>query len=410
MNGLLKLWCTWVVVATIICPHYLDAQAANVPVLRLVDYGWEPPDPHRHSADRPSIAVDHENRVVVGFTVQERSGLVTRAKPSLDFRVVRFLPDGTPDLSLTLPTNAAGRTGIYLSDNDRIIARANDSIQLLEKSKTDSKERVWKTLAPCAVRCLVEQSNSRHTLLLYTAEADPVTIIRLSDEPVMKQCGKEPRLISSAEDKIQNYPQAITDEFAYFSGSFSVHERFTYRWPLCEYQHRSEMTPPLLGRATVLSDQLFIAESGKGLEIRSSDGRVKFRPPIEKHETADTLWVPIRSSERADRIAVDVTTLRGGNRTLDISSHVTARRIAVYDIEAGKEVASIPVNPKHQYRYEFDLSPDGHRLAILEDDTVKVVDLDQGPGNKPTEHADTVDPKNGNLHVQVPIPAPKPKP
>ena len=72
---------------------------------------------------------------------------------------------------------------------------------------------------------------------------------------------------------------------------------------------------------------------------------------------------------------MDVVARRGGNRTFDISSHVSARRIAVYDIEAGKEIASIPVNPKYKYRLEFDLSPDGHRLAILEDDVVKVIDL-----------------------------------
>jgi hypothetical protein len=89
---------------------------------------------------------------------------------------------------------------------------------------------------------------------------------------------------------------------------------------------------------------------------------------------------------------------------------VTARRVAIYDIEAGKELASIPVNPKHRYRCEFDLSPDGHRLAILEDDTVKVADLEEArTGEKPTERTDAVDLKDGTPHLQVPIPASKPK-
>jgi len=68
---------------------------------------------------------------------------------------------------------------------------------------------------------------------------------------------------------------------------------------------------------------------------------------------------------------------------LDISAHATARRIAVYDIEAGKEEASIPASVKHRYRLEFDLSPDGHRLAILEDDIVRVIDVDVA---KPEAH------------------------
>jgi hypothetical protein len=117
--------------------------------------------------------------------------------------------------------------------------------------------------------------------------------------------------------------------------------------------------------------------------------------------------VPIRSSERGDRIAVDILTTRGGNRTLDISSHVTARRIAVFDIEAGKELASVPVNPAHRYRFEFDLSQDGRRIAILEDDAVKVVDLEEAA--KPVAHTGAVDEKDGAPHLQIPIPATKPK-
>src|SRR4051812_10400102 len=159
MNGLLKWLCPWAVVATTICPHCLEAQSANVFVLKLEEYGWEPPDPHHHSADRPSIAIDHENRVLVGFTVPRRRGLVTRGQPSLDFRIIRFSPDGKLDLSLSLPSKAAGRTAVYLSDGDQIIARANDSLQWLEKSKTNSQEWSWSTLAPCTERCLVQQSN-----------------------------------------------------------------------------------------------------------------------------------------------------------------------------------------------------------------------------------------------------------
>ena len=210
-----------------------------------------------------------------------------------------------------------------------------------------------------------------------------MTVIRLSQEPASTQFGNPPRLMESTEDKIQNYPQAITDTFAYFSGQTQRPEPFTYRWPLCDYEHRTEIRPPVRGRITVLGDETFVTGE-KDLEVVSAEHSL-FRQPMAKHESWDNLWVPIRSSERGNRIAVDIITARGGNRTLDISNHVTARRIAVYDIEAGKEVASIPVNSKHRYRYEFDLSPDGKRLAILEDDAVKVVDLNQRPTDKNSE-------------------------
>ena len=356
-----------------------ESPAVKVAVLNLRNYGWEPP--HRHEA-APSIAVDHEGRVIVGFTVQGRSGLVTRSQPSLDFHIVRFLPEGKADLSLSLPTNEAGRTGIYLSDNDQIIARANDSLQLLQENERNQKERDWKILAPCAESCHVEQSPSRHTLLLYTEGSDPpLTFIRLSQQPQLKVCGKSNSLIKSAEDKIQNYPQSITDEFAYFHGWEPGAGAYAYRWPLCNYDERVEMPLRLSGRWTVLNDNIFVANAysnptaNEGMEVISPDGRVKFRLTLLTHESADSLWVPVRSSERADRIAVDVFTMRGRNQTLDISGHLTARRIAVYDIEAGKEIASIPVNTKHRFGFKFDLSPDGHRLAILEDDIARVVEV-----------------------------------
>jgi hypothetical protein len=58
-----------------------------------------------------------------------------------------------------------------------------------------------------------------------------------------------------------------------------------------------------------------------------------------------------------------------------ISGHVTARRIAVYDLEAGKDITSIPIATNHRCCFEFNLSPDGRRLAVLEDGEVKVIDL-----------------------------------
>jgi len=140
--------------------------------------------------------------------------------------------------------------------------------------------------------------------------------------------------------------------------------------------------------AKVLNDQMFVARrydnrSDKmGIEVISFSGQSIFRPTLAKHETVPT-FPPIQSSERGDRIAADVVTVRGGNQRLDIGWHITSRRIAVYDISARNEVASVPAELKYRYHFEFDLSPDGHRLVILEDDSLRIVDLDQYVKDKP---------------------------
>lgn len=102
---------------------------------------------------------------------------------------------------------------------------------------------------------------------------------------------------------------------------------------------------------------------------------MKFRQPMPGHD----YYASIQGDERGDRIAVDIITSRGGNRALDISPHMTARRIVVYDIEAGRELASVPEKIPRRNVFGFDLSPDGRRLAILGDDKVTVVDIDEPP-------------------------------
>jgi hypothetical protein len=341
----------------------------------LRSYGWEPQG--RKRVVWPFIVVDHEGRSVVSYATRVRTNLVTRDNPSLDLRILRFSHDGKLDLSLSLATHLADINSIYLSDSDQIIARANDSLQLYQEDT-----RTWKVLAKCTPQCSVQQSVTRRTLALRDEYHAPLLIFRLSQVPSLQECDKA----SKSQDSTQHHSDAITDEFAYHSGSENL-EQFTYRWPFCEYENRMEMPLRPGGYWDMLNDHFFVFyptdahQAWRRVKVVSSDGRVVFQSANRKHEYAGGLWNPTRSNERGSRIAVDIVTLRGGNHALDISGHPTARRIAVYDIKLQKEVASIPVGLKDRdpFEFGFDLSPDGRRLAILENGILKVMDLDCSP-------------------------------
>jgi hypothetical protein len=343
--------------------------ALTTAIVDLRSYGWEPPA--RKQVVSRFIAVDQKGRVVVSYATRLRTKLVTRDKPSLDLRILRFSEDGKLDLSLSLPTHLEYWNSIYLSDTGQIIAAANDSLQLYQEDI-----KTWKVLAKCGPQCRVQQSVSHRTLAIYNEYHSPLLVIHPSPVPRLQQCDA----FKSSEDSIQYNSQKITDEFAYYSGSDGL-EQFTYRWPFCEYENRVEMSLRPGGYWDVLTDRFFVFypndfhNDRRTVKVVSSDGRVLFRSANGKHEYARSIWAPTRSSEQGNRIAVDIVTLRGGNRALDISSHPTVRRIAVYDIELQKEVASIPTSVKLR-EFGFDLSPDGGRLAILEDGILKVVDLD----------------------------------
>jgi hypothetical protein len=344
--------------------------ALTTATIDLRSYGWEPPAP-KQVVSR-FIAVDQKGRVVISYAARVRTKLATRDRPSVDLRILRFSEDGKLDLSLSLPTHLDYWNSIYLSDSGQIIAKANDSLQLYQEHI-----KTWKVLAQCGPQCSVRQSVSRGTLAVRNEYRGPLLIIRLLPELRLQQCDKA---LKSSEDPIQYNPQKITDDFAYHSGSEGL-ERLTYRWPFCDYEQREELPLRPSGYWEVLNDHLFLfylyapREDEETLRVVSSDGRAIFQSVNGKHEYAVGIGDSTRSSERGSRIAVNIVTLRGGNRALDISSHATARRIAVYDIELRKEVASIPVGLKN-HELGFDLSPDGGRLAIVEDGTLKVIDLD----------------------------------
>lgn len=130
-------------------------------MISLRTYGWEPPE--RGNIHLPSIIIDHKNRVVVGFTVEERRGLVQRNQPSLGFHILRFSGNGKTDLSLSVPTNKRGRTSIHLSDDDQIIVRANDNLELLQVGEGPVQNAVWKILASLQSRTWNDAARNAHS-------------------------------------------------------------------------------------------------------------------------------------------------------------------------------------------------------------------------------------------------------
>jgi hypothetical protein len=86
-------------------------QTAKIVKFKLEGYGWQPL-PQRQSGQHgehpgtPShlISIDHNNRVLVGFSARENYSLASREHPGLSFRILRFTPAGKLDLLVALPT------------------------------------------------------------------------------------------------------------------------------------------------------------------------------------------------------------------------------------------------------------------------------------------------------------------
>jgi hypothetical protein len=362
-----------VVLLTVGCQKSLaQTQPSKITQLKLENFGWERL-PQTQRGEWPGLgsqllSIDHKGRVLVGFTVREDMKLATREHPGFSFHILRFTSEGKVDLSLVLPTNTLFTNGLYLGPNDQIFARANDAFQGISEEDGSRKEgAVWRPIAPCPRDCQISQSPSRRTLIVTAFEHDydhaTHTILDASSTP--------PRVI-------QICPRsggAITDKYSYGSGSIGM-KYFARRSPICEPERSLELPlDPQGGSLRALNDEsLLLLGIGKrrGIELVTPDGKVKFRQEMPKY---DIVTEEVRSDALGDRVAFIVETWRGGSRALDISGNRVARRVVVYT-DTGQQLATAQVNPVLHRDFDFSMSSDGHRLAILDEGSVTVIDLE----------------------------------
>jgi hypothetical protein len=364
-----------------------QSQTGKISTFNLETYGWQPLP--TNSSEQPSewpggpsqqVSIDHKGRVLVGFTVRENYGLATRERPGLSFHILRFSSEGKVDLSFALPTKDYFTTGLYLGSSDQIIfARANDALQFLSEENGARREGAdWQTLAPCSAYCRISYSPSRATLILETLNKAnensnaTYTIIDGSTFP--------PHIVQTCT-RMAFHALKITDKFAYWDG-VEGHEPFTRRFSFCDVDHPQELPLGWGGLVHVLNDDAFLRLAQDSKQLRGeialvdSRGQVKFRHEMHKHEVPRYLagyWVP--SDEKGNRFACVADTRKGGSRFLDTSGKLVARRIVVFN-DKGQELASIPVSTTYHRDFDFSLSPDGHRLAILDQGVLTVADLE----------------------------------
>ena len=233
-------------------------------------------------------------------------------------------------------------------------------------------------MVSCPKNCQISQSPTRRTLLVTTFPHDYYD--GHSSNTILDASSSPPRVVRIC-------PQTggeITDRFAYGTESYGT-EYNALRSPLCEPKQKEELPiNPQGGSLRPLNDGLFLllgmgsirggdlVAPQRGIEVVTSDGQIKFRQEMPKH---DIVTENVRINESGDRFAVIVDTWRGGSSLLDISGKRVARRVVVYT-EKGQQLATVPLNPVEHRDFDFSLSPDGHRLAILDEDTVTVVDLE----------------------------------
>jgi hypothetical protein len=334
--------------------------------INLKTYGWAAPRGDEYWFPTYKMAVDHQGRVLVGYI---SSVGATTKDHALSFHILRLARDGTLELSLALPTARRDGNELYLDAEDHLLVKANNELQILiENEESREKKQHWEPLVTCVKKCRLSQSPSRRILLVDDSANNPrLTFIDTSSSQarVTQHCWGPPSTYVTA---------SFSDESAY-----GIEQRSSnpviFRWPLCDYEHVSSFKWSGMDFSIhALNDESIAIIQRNVVRVLSYDGKVKYELTMARGESPRSGNISV--SEKGDRFAALIW--RSGLTWVPSDpseGHILGIRIAVYDSKNGKQVSSMPVNLHVHHVLQFSLSPDAHRLALLEDGVLSISNL-----------------------------------
>lgn len=132
---------------------------------------------------------------------------------------------------------------------------------------------------------------------------------------------------------------------------------------------------------TLVTERVLANAACKELSIVTTEGDVLMTDHSEEHESFSGEKIAVAQSGAV--LASSLIQGKGGG-FFDRDVHRTKTHVAVYDLTLKKRVLTVDVSPLPGGNYDFALSPDGSKLAILNDREVSVYTVPV----KPSDHSD----------------------
>jgi hypothetical protein len=165
-----------------------------------------------------------------------------------------------------------------------------------------------------------------------------------------------------------------TDEHLHTPEHIFVSEFGKSRWePVWEKSERSCAGPAVLAFVT---DNSFVYGCRQFSFV--SGGQVLMSESFDKGERPVSGKVSVTPDGK--RVAISLQRIKGG--FFDTERHLAALRVAVYDLFSKRRILTVDVAPLPKNDYDFALSPDGSKLAILNDRKVLVYSVPVQPIEK----------------------------
>jgi hypothetical protein len=331
--------------------------------LSLHEYGWKPavrvPVKETEFVDARRIGFDTAGQIYVGFSITGQPKLIKRGDTNNVFRVLKFGSDAKTLLQTKdFETQSERRVGINLSSGDDLIVTADEKIHLIDRQ--GSPKTLFEIQKPERhYGWSIRESASGKTLLVQVpgVRSDSRLFLRTDTLTLVARC--------DGQDYVQTFSDSMEMKLVAHPSSGLVYRSICdgsdHFLPLSR-----SSTPVLIDNSSLL--EIERADDQSILRLQKLDGATLWTQTLPIHFFA--VQYPVRTTRDGGRFAIEITEERGGNRTLDISSHTVSMAVVVFDARSGNQLYSVKV--RKTGLDEFALSPLGDRLAILYGGTLEI--------------------------------------
>lgn len=122
-----------------------------------------------------------------------------------------------------------------------------------------------------------------------------------------------------------------------------------------------------IGRLSFLTNEM-LAYACRRVSVISTDGKILFKAPLEKDEALGaSSKISVSQDGNILTLSVEVA-----HDFWDTGGRLAALRVAVYSTVTKSRILTVNVSPLPKVVVDFALSPDGSRLAVLNDRNISM--------------------------------------
>ncbi len=234
----------------------------------------------------------------------------------------------------------------------RLYSREFQPVQQLQLSSLDPHERWFISISPSRRTILLNHYDSKQSHL-EVRDGSTLDLIQAWTEPAALQ----PHLYTISDSAIATTDSGQKEIFVSDFGS--ARWRNLYRGAAAG----------CLSTPSFLSAKFLVSRVCQALTVFSTEGETHMSIQPEKDESVEAEMIATTRNGRA--FAISYVKGKGGG-FFDTDVRRTRNRIVVYDLSSKKQLLTVSLVPSPQKQYNFAFSPDGTKLAILNDRSISV--------------------------------------